>query len=127
MSEVRVFPSLFTPGGLGDTACLPSIVAPESNNSSDVPAKFIATNGQYVAMVEHSESQQFLSLETAQKLNNLIRMNSPSASLVVSHLPLPHKVQDATEFMEYIDAMFKDVDNMLLIQGTGVEYLTTVA
>ncbi len=39
---------------------------------------------------------------------------------------LPYIVA-ATFFMEYLDTMFKGVDNMLLIQGTGVEYLTTVA
>ena len=72
-------------------------------------------------------AQQYLLTDTAHKFNNIIRRNSSSASLVVTHLPLPHKVSKSSEFMEYVDTIFKDVDNIILIQGTGVEYLTTVA
>jgi hypothetical protein len=63
----------------------------------------------------------------AKKFNSLIRRESPYASMVVTHLPLPHKASTSNDFMEYVDALVCDVDNMLLIQGTGVEYLTTVA
>lgn len=122
----QVFPS-FIP--LGDKACLPNGSACSSN--SDLPDK-LKTPGlrRYADFPEDNvvdPSQRFLLLETAQELNSIIRQNSPMASLVVTHLPLPHKVSKSNEFMEYVDTMFKDVDNMLLIQGTGVEYLTTVA
>eukprot|EP00571_Detonula_confervacea_P014526 CAMPEP_0172308272 /NCGR_PEP_ID=MMETSP1058-20130122/8924_1 /TAXON_ID=83371 /ORGANISM="Detonula confervacea, Strain CCMP 353" /LENGTH=1273 /DNA_ID=CAMNT_0013020651 /DNA_START=35 /DNA_END=3856 /DNA_ORIENTATION=- len=127
VSGGQVFPS-FIP--LGDTACLPTNSARLDNLES--PDKIATTSGfrKYVELPENSVvdlSQRFLLPETAQKFNNIIRQNSPSASLVVTHLPLPHKVSKSNEFMEYVDTMFKDVDNMLLIQGTGVEYLTTVA
>ena len=61
-----------------------------------------------------------------QTFNNLIQQRSSLANVVVTHLPIPYKVSKSEELMEYVDTMFKDVDNMLLIQGTGVEYLTIV-
>ena len=72
-------------------------------------------------------NHDILSLEMANKFNSLIRRESPYASMVVTHLPLPHKASTSSDFMEYMDTLVKDVDNMLFIQGTGVEYLTTVA
>jgi len=118
---------------LGDRACLPSTQNSKSNSnvpgspgkkSSDFLRQYFAFAGESTTS---DPSQQFLCLQTAQKFNSLIRRNSAAASLVVTHLPIPHKVTKANDFMEYLDTMFKDVDNMLLIQGTGVEYLTTVA
>ena len=67
------------------------------------------------------------SLEMAETFNSLIRRESPYASMVVTHLPLPHKATASIDFMEYVDVLMQKIDNMLLIQGTGVEYLTTVA
>jgi len=113
---------------LGDKACLPTNSARSDEDSSTKMTT--ADYRKYVELPENDvidPSQRFLGLETAQMFNNLIRQKSPSASLVVTHLPLPHKVSKANEFMEYVDTMFKDVDNILLIQGTGQEYLTTVA
>lgn len=110
---------------LGDRACL----ATNSTGSREknAPAK-PEDYRQYVEFPKAIDpSHHFLVQESAQAFNNLIRQRSSSASLVVTHLPLPHKVPKANEFMEYADTMFKGVDNMLLIQGTGVEYLTTVA
>ncbi|KAL7539584.1 hypothetical protein ACHAXR_009410 [Thalassiosira sp. AJA248-18] len=114
---------------LGDRACFPAkSVKSDKVFSQNIMATSI--NRKYVEFPESdfvNPSQRCLILETAQEFNNLIRRNSPSASLVVTHLPIPHKASKANTFMEYVDIMFKDVDNMLLIQGTGVEYLTTVA
>ena len=118
---------------LGDKACLPGV--PVGRCDSDPMDNNMTTteyNRKFFVEIPENDvvepmSQQLLRLETAKKFNNLIRRNSPSASLVVTHLPIPQKVTKASEFMEYVDTMFKDVDNMLLIQGTGVEYLTTVA
>ena len=68
-----------------------------------------------------------LALDTAKKFNNLIRKHSSSADMVVTHLPLLHKAPETVDFMEYVDAMMNDLNNVLLILGAGVEYLTTVA
>ena len=80
-------------------------------------------------MRQHPPPQQTrcLSLDTAKKFNNLIRRHSLPASLVVTHLPLLHKAPDTLDFVEYVDAMMNHMNNVLLILGTGVEYLTTVA
>jgi len=111
-----------------EKACLPSVAAYELGSSSDERCNTeVPDRREYVAMTENDAPHLFLRVETAKKLNNMIRLNSPSASLVVTHLPLSYKVSNVASYMEYIDAMLKDVDNMLLIQGTGVEYLTTVA
>jgi hypothetical protein len=45
----------------------------------------------------------------------------------VTHLPLSHKASKSNEYMEYVETMFQDIENMLLVQGTGVQYLTDVA
>lgn len=106
---------------LGDNGCLPI-----HSSTKTVPTD----HRKYVDISQDNiidPSQRFLVLESAKKFNDLIRQKSSSASLVVTHLPLPHKVSKAKEFMEYTDTLFKDIDNMLLIQGTGVEYITTVA
>lgn len=102
-------------------------------NSFDTHPNKMGSMGLRVEFVPENEvldSQQlFLLKETAQKFNTIIQHHSSSASLVVTHLPLPHKVSKSNEFLEYVDIMFKDIDNMLLIQYStpGVEYLTTVA
>lgn len=125
----QVFPS-FMP--LGDKACLPTNTKLTNAPNNDKMAHHGIRNAWSTNIVPENSvlldpSQQFLQLETAKKFNNIIRRNSSLASLVVTHLPIPHKVSKSNDFMEYVDTMFKDVDNMLLIQGTGVEYLTTVA
>ncbi len=81
------------------------------------------------AMMQQEREQQprCLSIDTAKKFNNLIRRHSSPASLVVTHLPLLHKANDTVDFMEYVDTMMNHMNNVLLILGTGVEYLTTVA
>lgn len=81
------------------------------------------------AMMQQQEEQQLrcLSIDTAKKFNNLIRRHSSPASLVVTHLPLLHKANETVDFMEYVDTMMNHMNNVLLILGTGVEYLTTVA
>lgn len=114
---------------MGDKACLPSTGS--RSEEFDPTAKTPTSN--YRSYVELPEddvvdtSQRFLILETARKFNNLIRQYSPTASLVVTHLPLPHKVSKANEFMDYVDQLLDGIDNVLLIQGTGVEYLTSAA
>ena len=119
----QVFPS-FMP--LGDKACM-GVTRMNETESPTRRTPDIRKYSQFVGSSVVESSQQFLLLETAQKFNNIIRRNSALASLVVTHLPLPHKASKSSQFMEYVDTMFRDVDNMLLIQGTGVEYLTTVA
>ena len=112
-------------------SCLPMLITAGSADSNDSLAKLKTPDKrQYVAFVDSNNNdplQRFLVLDTAKMLNSLIRRHSPYASLVVTHLPLPHKVAEASAFMEYVDTIFNGVDNMLLIQGTSVEYLTTVA
>ena len=71
--------------------------------------------------------QQFLHQVNAHKLNEIIRFNSPDANLIVTHLPLSHKASKPNKYMEYVDTMFQDIENMLLVQGTGVQYLTDIA
>jgi len=79
-------------------------------------------------MRQHQKQQpRCLSLDTAKKFNNLIRRHSSPASLVVTHLPLLHKASESVDFMEYVETMMNHMNNVLLILGTGVEYLTTVA
>lgn len=117
---------------LGDKACLPTTHGRAFSTDASDKMNPLGSLRKYVEFVpEDAEvdlhAQQYLLTDTAQKFNNIIRRNSSSASLVVTHLPLPHKVSKSSEFMEYVDTIFKDVDNIILIQGTGVEYLTTVA
>ena len=111
-----VFPSL----GI-NRACMSTYSPPRVSKNFEQPFP-VNENEVYV-----EETRRFLLPDTAKKFNELIRQNSVDASLVVTHLPLPHKASSADEFMAYVDAMFENVDNMLLMQGTGVEYMTTVA
>jgi hypothetical protein len=111
-----------------ENACLPNLIGAECND--DGHSEMRESQQPYVPFKETTlqlANYEILSLEMAKKFNSLIRRESPYASMVVTHLPLPHKASTSNDFMEYVDALVCDVDNMLLIQGTGVEYLTTVA
>jgi len=103
-------------------ACIPTPYSPPRLSKKFARPLPVNENEVYV-----EETRRFLLPDTAKKFNELIRENSVDASLVVTHLPLPHKASSANEFMAYVDTMFENVDNMLLMQGTGVEYMTTVA
>jgi potassium/chloride transporter 4/5/6 len=124
-SEGQLFGGLMP---VGENACLPNLVGTFDNDIHDDPIKSMH---HYVAFTEPAPQApsevDILSVEMAKKFNRLIQKESPYASLVVTHLPLPHKADSPNNFMEYVDALVDNIDNMLLIQGTGVEYLTTVA
>lgn len=111
---------------LGDKACLP-VIGPGPSDGAD-PDGGPSNSDQRAyskllsEVVDPTQGQhRYLIPQTARAFNNLIRQHSPEANLVVTHLPIPHKVSEAKEFMEYVDTLFEDIDNMLLIQGTGVE------
>ena len=116
---------------LWQTACLPCDYNYEPTSAafpsvSTMPLDNIQEKD--AVMRERSKEQsRCLSLNTAKKFNNLIRRHSLQASLVVTHLPLLHKAPESLDFMEYVDEMMNHMNNFLLILGTGVEYLTTVA
>eukprot|EP00804_Cyclotella_cryptica_P025102 CCRYP_012971-RA/>CCRYP_012971-RA protein AED:0.03 eAED:0.02 QI:237/0.66/0.75/1/1/1/4/104/1158 len=116
--------------GGGKKACLPNLVAAAVERRDDLRDCAKESKHCYVAFTgttHPSLNHDVLSLEMAKKFNKIIRQESPYASMVVTHLPLPHKAVSSNKFMEYVDALVENIDNMLLIQGTGVEYLTTVA
>ena len=96
---------------------------PTYSTNSSIPEEF----HKYAVGGNPHPPQQFLHQVNAHKLNKIIRCNSPDANLIVTHLPLSHKASKPNEYMEYVDTMFQDIENMLLVQGTGVQYLTDVA
>lgn len=100
------------------SAAFPSVSTMPLDNSRERDA---------VMKQRSKEHTHCLSLDTAKKFNNLMRRHSLPASLVVTHLPLLHKAPETLDFIEYVDAMANHMNNVLLILGTGVEYLTTVA
>lgn len=110
------------------TSCGPFLPESESNQSvggnsveNDVTERAASMKSQ------QRRHRRYLAMDTAKKFNFLIRRNSPSASLVVTHLPLLHKASETVDFMEYVDTMTSQINNVLMILGTGAEYLTTVA
>ena len=118
-------------GGLipvNENACMPNLLGAECHD--DTYSEIRESQQPYVPFAQtapQTPNYDILSAEMAKKFNALIRKESPYASMVVTHLPLPHKASSSNGFMEYVDALVHSIDNMLLIQGTGVEYLTTVA
>lgn len=113
-----------------NTSCGPFL--PESESMQSVAGDISVENSvaERAASMKSQKRQQhrrYLAIDTAKKFNFLIRRNSPSASLVVTHLPLLHKASETVDFMEYVDTMTSQINNVLMILGTGAEYLTTVA
>lgn len=111
-----------------ENACMPNLLGAECHD--DHNSEILESQQLYVPFAQtapQTPNYDILSAEMAKKFNALIRKESPYASMVVTHLPLPHKASSSNDFMEYVDALVNSIDNMLLIQGTGVEYLTTVA
>lgn len=114
--------------GFWHTSCGPFL--PESESIQSVGGNSIEND-----LIERAASiksqrrrrRRYLAMDTAKKFNFLIQRNSPSASLVVTHLPLLHKASETVDFMEYVDTMTNQINNVLMILGTGAEYLTTVA
>lgn len=108
-----------------NTLCMPCSL--ESMSLPPVGVTSFDNNKESDQQQQQQQGRRCLSLDTAKKFNNLIRRHSSMASLVVTHLPLLHKAPEAVDFMEYVDTMTNHMNNVLLILGTGVEYLTTVA
>lgn len=123
-----IMPSPFTNGNpFWPTSCTPHDVEATSFPSVNI-TPFDGIKGREPSMLrQQQEQERCLALDTAKKFNNLVRRHSSSASLVVTHLPLLHKASETVDFMEYVDTMMNHMNNVLLILGTGVEYLTTVA
>lgn len=110
------------------TSCGPFL--PESKSMQSVGDISVENDVAERATSMKSQKRQhrrYLAIDTAKKFNFLIRRNSPSASLVVTHLPLLHKASETVDFMQYVDTMTSQINNVLMILGTGAEYLTTVA
>jgi hypothetical protein len=110
------------------TSCGPFL--PESKSMQSVGDISVENDVAERATSMKSQKRQhrrYLAIDTAKKFNFLIRRNSPSASLVVTHLPLLHKASETVDFMQYVDTMTNEINNVLMILGTGAEYLTTVA
>jgi hypothetical protein len=57
---------------------------------------------------------------TAKASNQALKQFSSCASLVVTNLPLIRTKEPAQDFFDYVDAM-----NMLFVQGSGIEVITT--
>lgn len=125
-SDAQMFGGLMS---VNENTCLPNLIGADCNDNN-VYNEIQESQQPYVPFASTTPQRpnyDVMSVEVATKFNSLIRQESPYASMVVTHLPLPHKASTSNDFMQYVDALVDNVDNMLLIQGTGVEYLTTVA
>lgn len=65
-------------------------------------------------------------LQTAKAFNSELRKYSSLANLVITNLPLIRSSK-ASEYLGYVDLMTKEIDNVLLIRGSGAEVITTYA
>lgn len=65
-------------------------------------------------------------LQTVKAFNSELLKHSSFANLVVTNMPLIRS-ETSSEFLEYVDLMTKDIDNVLLIRGSGAEVITTYA
>jgi hypothetical protein len=63
-------------------------------------------------------------MNTSVKLNDLIKKYSSEASLIFCNLPAPNPNQTAEDYMEYLDVLVHDLPNIVLVKGSGMEYIT---
>ena len=66
-------------------------------------------------------------IRSAMRLNRAIRERSEGARLVVTNLPLLRPATEASAFVDYVDAMCRGIDNVLLVRGSGGEVITHYA
>ena len=60
-------------------------------------------------------------------LNKMIKKHSGDANLVVTNLPfIPNEVFP-NEYFDFVDAIVNDIDNILLVRGSGAEVITSIA
>ena len=66
-------------------------------------------------------------LDIASKLNDAIRSHSGNSNLVVTNLPLIRSDNNAETYFEFVDTVCKDLDNVMLVRGSGAEVITAYA
>lgn len=63
-------------------------------------------------------------MDTAIKLNKLMRKHSKEAALVMINLPAPSPNQQSLDWVEYIDVLTFSIERVVLVNGTGSEVVT---
>ena len=77
---------------------------------------------------DKDEGKKSTFLRAAKHLNNMIceRSGDTSTSLVVINLPLTRRLRPVT-FVEYTETLTKGLRRVLLVRGTGSEFISSVA
>lgn len=65
--------------------------------------------------------------ETAALLNKIIKKNSADANLVVTNLPFIPDEVNSYEYFEFTNRIVDDIDNVMLVRGSGAEVITAIA
>ena len=64
-------------------------------------------------------------MKTAVSFNAVVREHSKSAGLVVMNLPLMRSVEHESDFCGYVETITENIENCLMIRGSGQEVVTT--
>lgn len=71
------------------------------------------------------KSQNVLRMQTAIRLNQVIKENSCEAKLVIVNLPGPPKdVSGERSYMDFLDVLTEGLDRVLMVRGGGKEVIT---
>ena len=108
----------------------------DSSSSQRASMKNLFTSPDDVAAKEEKkkddddkdEGKKSTFLRAAKHLNNMIceRSGDTSTSLVVINLPLTRRLRPVT-FVEYTETLTKGLRRVLLVRGTGSEFISSVA
>jgi potassium/chloride transporter 4/5/6 len=71
----------------------------------------------------HSDS----GIQAASVLNEILRRKSYDANLIVSNLPFIRKDHNCEEYFKFLHIAWKDIENVMLVRGSGAEVITANA
>jgi potassium/chloride transporter 4/5/6 len=77
--------------------------------------------------MEAKQETASLCQEIAPLLNKMIRKYSVDANLVVTNLPFVPSEACPKQYFQCLNAIVKDIDNVMLVRGSGAEVITAIA
>jgi hypothetical protein len=69
-------------------------------------------------------------MHSAVQLNEHFKSESSDAKMIIINLPSPPKTstkQGSINYIEFIEALTQNLDNVLLIRASGREYVTSMS
>ena len=99
----------------------------QQENPSPIPISMYNSSGTRFRRVDSiSRDPRLYRMNTAVKLNQLMKEHSSDAKLIICNIPAPGQrgEYNEMEYISYIEAMTEDINSIMLVKGSGFEVVT---